>query len=196
MDTDDDMIAFEGSSTRFGRFLAMRAGYLATAAGAALMGGGVALAFTLPAGTAAVSGPPAGSPGTMHIQILSTLADSGAPVPVMIYGPFAAYGTAELASVNGTTKATLMVGGGTIYVNGTDSGGGTEKLDPATCVFRTQGLGTYTIVGGTGKYRGITGHGTFTASVLGIGHAKSAHRCANPVAAQQVITASGPVKLP
>ena len=55
--------------------------------------------------------------------------------------------------------------------------------------------GTYTLSGGTGKYAGIRGHGTYHLSILGIG-ARSGGQCTThkpPVAWQQIIQASGPV---
>ena len=59
--------------------------------------------------------------------------------------------------------------------------------------------GTHIITGGTGKYKGISGHGTYTVSVVGIGAKAKKGACsqtAPPVAQHQVVNASGPVKLP
>ena len=52
---------------------------------------------------------------------------------------------------------------------------------------------------GTGKYKGISGHGTYQVSVVGLGAKTKKGACsqtAPPVAQHQVVNASGPVKLP
>ena len=59
--------------------------------------------------------------------------------------------------------------------------------------------GTYKILGGTGKYKGISGHGTYQLSIVGVGAKTKKGACsqtAPPVAFHQVINGSGPVKLP
>ena len=57
--------------------------------------------------------------------------------------------------------------------------------------------GTYKLSGGTGQFAGISGGGKYQLSILGIG-ACSGAKCSKtkpPVAFQQIIKASGPVKL-
>lgn len=45
-----------------------------------------------------------------------------------------------------------------------------ESFDEARCIFRFTGVGTFTVTGGTGIYKGISGDGTFTVRGTGIGH--------------------------
>jgi hypothetical protein len=59
--------------------------------------------------------------------------------------------------------------------------------------------GTYKLLGGTGKYAGISGHGTYQISILGVGARNLKGACARskpPVAFELIIRASGPVSRP
>jgi hypothetical protein len=97
---------------------------------------------------------------------------------------------------SGNTVDTLVFPGGTYKVrHGT--GTGTQTLNPKTCLLRVNLHGTETTYGGTGKFRGISGHGTWQASVLAI-DARSAGKCSTtkvPLAFQEIITGSGLTKL-
>ena len=97
---------------------------------------------------------------------------------------------------SGNTVDTLVFPGGTYKVrHGT--GTGTQTLNPKTCLLRVNLHGTETTYGGTGKFRGISGHGTWQASVLAI-YARSAGKCSTakvPLAFQEIITGSGLTKL-
>ena len=58
--------------------------------------------------------------------------------------------------------------------------------------------GKYTVGHGTGKFAGISGHGTYHLSITALG-GKSGGKCSQskpPVAFQLIIKASGPVSLP
>ena len=69
--------------------------------------------------------------------------------------------------------------------------------DPRTCLNTVNQHGTYTLLGGTGKYAGISGHGTFRLHIL-IVAARSHGQCSQtepPVAFELLIRASGPVHL-
>ena len=73
----------------------------------------------------------------------------------------------------------------------------TSEISPKTCLLRVNLRGTDTPFGGTGKFRGINGHGTWQASVLAI-YALSAGKCSTtrvPLAFQEIITGSGLTKL-
>jgi hypothetical protein len=70
--------------------------------------------------------------------------------------------------------------------------------DPSTCLSTGSSNGNYTLSGGTGKYRRISGSGHYTLNIVEI-QAKVNGACSQsrpPVAFQQVITASGPASLP
>ena len=97
---------------------------------------------------------------------------------------------------SGNTVDTLVFPGGT-YKTRHGTGTGTQTLNPKTCLLRVSLHGTDTTYGGTGKFRGISGTGTWQASVLAI-FPRSAGKCATsrvPLAFQQIITGSGRTKL-
>ena len=71
------------------------------------------------------------------------------------------------------------------------------RFSPRTCLAMISQPGTYKITGGTGKYAGITGHGTYHLSFTFIA-ARAAGKCsasAPPVAQQELLRLSGPVHL-
>lgn len=97
---------------------------------------------------------------------------------------------------SGNTVDTLVFPGGT-YKTRHGTGTGTQTLNPKTCLLRVNVHGTDTTFGGTGKFRGISGTGTWQASVLAI-YARSAGKCSTtrvPLAFQEIITGSGLTKL-
>jgi hypothetical protein len=70
---------------------------------------------------------------------------------------------------------------------------GTQTLNPKTCLVTATQTGTYTI-NGTGSYTGITGHGTYQATVLAIAARNAQSKCSAtlpPAAWQQVIKPPG-----
>lgn len=73
-----------------------------------------------------------------------------------------------------------------------------QTLNSRTCLFTISESGTYKIGGGTGKYAGISGSGTYVASVLAVFARNSKGKClsnAAPPTFQLVINGHGPVKL-
>jgi hypothetical protein len=97
---------------------------------------------------------------------------------------------------SGNTVDTLVFPGGT-YKDRHGTGTGTQTLNAKTCLLRVNLHGTDTPFDGTGKFRGISGHGTWQASVLAI-YARSAGKCSTtkvPLAFQEIITGSGLTKL-
>jgi hypothetical protein len=97
---------------------------------------------------------------------------------------------------SGNTVDTLVFPVGTYKVrHGT--GTGTQTLNPKTCLLRVNLHGTDSVFGGTGKFRGISGDGTWQASALAV-YPRSAGKCATtkvPLAFQEIITGSGLTKL-
>jgi hypothetical protein len=146
------------------------------------------------AATASVAGqtvPAGASPsarGSMHFQMMTT-SGTATTIPVIAWGLFTAAGTDhEKGGIH-----TLAFPGGTFQL----------RYSPIpiagsypSCLFANTDGGTYTLSGGTGKYRGISGSGHFTLNIVEL-YAKGNGYCSNRlVAYQQVITASGTAKLP
>jgi hypothetical protein len=156
----------------------------------AAAGGLAAAAAIAAAPIAAASAAPAAS-GTEHFQIMTTSATAN-KVGVITFGLFTAVGV----DIQGQNVDTFKLPGGSFKV-AHSSGTGSQRLDPATCLFRLSLHGTYTIGHGAGRYARISGHGTYQLSIIGLG-AKVHGRCsqsAPPIAFQQVIDALGPVRL-
>jgi hypothetical protein len=177
--------------TAFTAFTAGKRAAVATMAGAAAAAV-VGLASPAGASPVAVRGP-AVVTGTEHFQMTTTSGTASAS-PLIAYGVFT---TPGVDHESGGATATFVFPGGTVKVRHS-SGTGPQSFNPKTCLFQVTLHGTYTLTGGTGKYKGISGHGTYTLAILGIG-AKSKGACSQtlpPVAWQQQIKASGPVRLP
>ena len=145
------------------------------------------------AGVAAASTHSGGATGTEHFQGMSTSATSST-FSVIAYGVFTGAAVDHQVSNN----VDLFV-----FPNGTfrvhhSNGTGPQTFNPKTCLLTIDQHGTYRLYGGTGKYAGIRGHGTFRLNILAIG-ARSHGKCTQskpPVAFHQLINASGPVSLP
>jgi hypothetical protein len=131
--------------------------------------------------------------GTEHFQIMTT-SGTATKLGLIIYGLF----TAEGVDHEGTPTATFSTADGTFEVKHS-SPAGPQRLNPKTCLSSDNGHGTYTIMDGTGAYKGITGHGNYTVTVLDIQPKTKSGGCdenAAPTAFQQVIDGNGPITLP
>jgi hypothetical protein len=151
-----------------------------SAATVAMLGGGAALASPAPAAS-----------GTEHLQLMSTSATSN-KASIVVTGVFTAGGV----DVQGNKSDTVKFGNGSFKI-AHSNGTGTQKFNPTTCLMTIRLHGTYKISDGTGKYKGISGHGTYRLSILGVGarvHGKCSQK-APPTVFQQLINASGPVHL-
>jgi hypothetical protein len=129
--------------------------------------------------------------GTEHFQIVSGSATEH-QADVIATGMFNAGG----ADITGSTTDTFRFPGGTFRVTHSP-GHGTHSFDPRTCLVTISSRGTITLGHGTGRYAGISGHGTYTLSILEIA-ARSNSTCSptnRPVAFQQIIQAQGQVNL-
>jgi hypothetical protein len=130
--------------------------------------------------------------GTENVQVMSTSTTSST-ASAIAYGVFTGSGTAQLGSAR---VGTLVFPGGAISLSH-HPGKGTTHLDPQTCLTIISQPGTYKIVGGTGAYAQITGHGTYQLSFLFIG-ARTGGKCSTtkpPAAQQELLRLSGPVHL-
>jgi hypothetical protein len=149
-----------------------------------------------------VAGPAGASPaspvtaaavtGTEHFQIMTT-SGTATTASTIAWGVFTAAGVSHM----GNTIDTIVFPGGSVRVKH-PGGGGPGTFNPKTCLFTVNVRDPYTILGGTGKYKGITGHGTALVSIVGLGAKTKKGACsqtAPPVAFHQVINASGPAKL-
>jgi hypothetical protein len=186
----------------FTGFTGIKRGAVAAVSGAAAAAA-AGLVMAGPAGaTPAGASPASASPGaassvaavsgTEHLQIMTT-SGTATTASVIVWGPFTAAGVDHV----GNTVDTLVLPGGTVKVRH-PGGGGPGTFNPKTCLLTVNEKAAFTIVGGTGRYKGIKGHGTAVVSVVALG-AKVKGSCSQtvpPVAFHQVINGSGPVTLP
>jgi hypothetical protein len=127
-----------------------------------------------------------------NIQLMTTSATSNNLEAI----EFGSVYTGAGVDHSGNNVDTLVFPGGT-YKTRHGSGTGTQSLNPKTCLLTVNLHGTDTTFGGTGKFRGISGTGTWQASVLAV-YARSAGKCSTtkvPLAFQEIITGSGLTKL-
>ena len=164
---------------------------LMAAAGSMLAAGAIALSGIV-AAAAAPHAARSGATGIERFQAMST-DPTGAKTTVIARGVFTAGGV-DITTSN--TTDTFKFPNGTIRVRHSEPVG-PANFNPRTCLFTVHQHGTYRLVGGTGKYAGISGHGTFKVDVLLVA-ARSHGKCSDtkpPVAYEQLIRASGPVHL-
>jgi hypothetical protein len=157
---------------------------LAAAAAASLAVTGVSTASASPGTHRVVS-------GTEYIQIMSASTTPG-PASAIAQGVF---GAAGLAYLGDARLGRIVFPGGTITISH-EAGRGTSHFYPGACLSVVSQPGTYRIVGGTGKYAGISGHGTYQLS-LEIVAARSHGACSPgkpPVAQQELLRLSGPLR--
>ena len=134
----------------------------------------------------------ANASGTEQFQLMSTSGTSST-ASIIARGVFTAGGVDHQGSKN---VDTFVFPGGSFKVTHSN-GTGPQTFNPKTCLLTVNQHGTYTLSGGTGAYAGISGSGKYQLSILGIG-ARSGGKCSKtkpPVAFQQIIKASGSVKL-
>jgi hypothetical protein len=159
----------------------------AAAAAAAIAATGVTAASASPATPAAAS-------GTEYVQIMSTgSSGSSGPASAIARGVFTAAGQARLGDAR---IGTITFAGGTIVLSH-HAGRGSSHFDPRGCLSVVSQSGTYQIVRGTGRYAGISGHGTYQLS-LEIVAARVHGACSSarpPVPQQELLRLSGPVRM-
>ena len=153
-----------------------------------------AAAITVTAGVTAASAAPTAShaaSGTEYIQVMSTSVTPG-PASAIARGVFAAAGQARLGDAK---YATITFPGGTIVLSHHPVKG-SSRFYPAGCLSVISQSGSYRIVHGTGRYAGISGHGTYQLS-LEIVAARASGRCSSarpPLGQQELVRLSGPVR--
>jgi hypothetical protein len=127
---------------------------------------------------------------TVHFQEMTT-ANSPRHSTVIATGGFTAGGT---DTVTGNLTDTFNFPGGTFKITHS-KGHGSQSFDPHSCLFQLRQRGTYTLSNGTGQFAGISGHGRYLVTVLGVSK-KANGKCARqPIAIEQEIQAHGPAHL-
>lgn len=151
----------------------------------------VAAAATGAAGLTAAGASTASKTGTEHFQLMSTSATSN-KASFIATGVFTAGGV----DTQGNVDHVKLPGGGFVITHKQKKG--SQHFSTKTCLGVVTSTGTYKLGKGTGKYTGISGHGTYSLRILFVGARTAAGKCSKnkaPVTFQQLITASGPVTL-
>jgi hypothetical protein len=135
------------------------------------------------------------SPGVRpdeHLRIMSTKAHS-LRLSVIATGAVTAGGYDKPAR----TIDTIVLPGGTFtFTHLSTSFTGTAN--PRTCLITETDKGTFTLGGGTGKYAGIHGSGTYVTSIVAVAAKNHAGQCKHvqaPHTFQGTTTASGTVRM-
>jgi hypothetical protein len=129
--------------------------------------------------------------GTEYIQVMSASTTPG-PASAIARGVFTAAGQARVSEAR---TGTIVFPGGTIVLNHR-AAHGSSHFYPAGCLSVISQSGSYQIVRGTGRYAGISGHGSYQLSVE-IVAARVHGGCSPakpPVAQQELLRLAGPVR--
>jgi len=146
--------------------------------------------------TAASAAPVTGqaASGTEYVQIMSASATGpSGPASAIARGVFTAAGQARLGDAR---DGTIAFPGGTIVLSHRP-GKTSAHFYPAGCLSVISQSGSYRIVRGTGRYAGISGHGTYQLSLEMVA-ARARGACSSakpPVAQQELLRLSGPARL-
>jgi hypothetical protein len=169
---------------RYYKKLAAAASVIVTAGAVAVSG--LAAASASPAVTPAVS-------GTEHFQLMTTSPTSNRSTIIGRGSVFTAGGV----DIAGNTTDTVKFPGGTFKIRHSP-GKGPQSFNPRTCLLTINQHGTYRLGHGTGKFKGISGHGRYHLLILAIAARNARGKCSQtkpPRVWQQVIQAQGPVTL-
>ena len=153
-----------------------------------------AAAITVTAGVTTASAAPTAShtaSGTEYIQVMSASVTPG-PASAIARGVFAAAGQVRLGDAK---DSTITFPGGTVVLSHRPAAN-SSRFYPEGCLSVVSQTGSYRIVRGTGRYAGISGHGTYQLS-LEIVAARSHGDCSSskpPVAQQELLRLSGPLR--
>jgi hypothetical protein len=170
------------------------------AALAAMVAAAVAtvVGLAVPAGASPMAVRPAAVTGAEHLQAMST-SGTATTQGVIAWGIFTNYGIDHENNSNAATSTDLFTfAGGSFKVTHTTKKQ-SQTVNAKACFYRYTASGIFKLSAGTGKYKGISGKGTFTLTGMGFGPKTKSGACnenANPVVAQQVIDANGTVTLP
>jgi hypothetical protein len=148
--------------------------------------GGVAAASASPTVVPSVS-------GTQHFQLMTTSATSNR-ASIIAHG---AVFTAGGVDIQGNKTDLVKFPGGTFRIRHS-AGRGPQHFNPRTCLIQISQHGTYRLFHGTGRFKGISGHGKYHFTILAVGARNAKGQCSQtkpPTAFQQIITAQGPAHL-
>jgi hypothetical protein len=132
---------------------------------------------------------------TERFSFADTSTSGGPPVwSVIATGDFIAGGTATL---NSKGDLTLRLSAGTITFHTAKENKNVSKIQTATACSQTQSSpSAYTIAGGTGAYKGISGSGRATLNNTFVEQVVNGDCSSAFAAVQSLITGSGSVSLP
>ena len=139
-----------------------------------------------------VAGRPSGPPPAPNTSRSCRRRGHG-PASAIARGVFTAAGQARVGDARG---GTIAFGGGTIVLSHRPAKS-SSHFYPAGCLSLISQSGSYQIVRGTGRYAGISGHGTYQLS-LEIVAARVHGGCSSakpPVAQQELLRLAGPVRM-
>jgi hypothetical protein len=171
----------------------------------AMLGAVVAtvVGLAVPAGASPITARPTTVTGAEHFQVMSTATNNSPNSPLIAWGVFTGAGVdREISSNAAGTKGvdTFIFSNGKFTVKHTAK---TQKqsFNAKTCFYAFSETGVFTLSGGTGKYKGISGSGKFALSVVGIGPKLKSGACnpnqnARSIANQQEIVGNASVRLP
>ncbi len=208
----------DNSSKQAGAVMKTRSKILVGTGAVALAGLGVGLGLAWPLTSSGFSGTETFS-GIKNLTAAQTSAQNFVPtIPLTASGPFSDTGSIYLTpgsgkDGNGPGTATIKLANGDLNVHHAASlpaNAQPVQLPGSSCTFSVTQKTGYTVVGGTGKYAGATGHGVatvtfnFTLPRLPIhsGHITSSDgacdtsNSAMPLGGQVVFSAVGPVTAP
>jgi hypothetical protein len=155
-----------------------------------------ALAVTLAACSSGSSHASGTETYTATTSSMQAIASQNGKAPVTAHGAFTDKGTITLGS--GTTSVLVFPDGKIHVSHGTQTP--RQSVNTSTChaLVKFSAI-PYTITGGTGKFKGISGHGTANITIdATLPHASNG-KCdtspkAVPTGAHEVFVATGPVK--
>lgn len=157
------------------------------AAAGAVAAGGIGLGAS-----AAFAHPQTAGKSVEHIAIGGTESDQS----VVLWGPVSTGGK----DISHGQYDLLKLPGGTLRINHPDKQSHyRQHVDKRTCHYSATITGKYTITKGTGRYRGVTGHGSYHASIQAIAKRAKSGACDErkaPVANVFSVSGHGPVALP
>lgn len=143
--------------------------------------------------TASASSATPATSGTEHFSLMTTQ-PSASKYVIIAHGVFTAGGV----DISGSSTDTAKFGNGSFKIHhGAKVKIVKEQFNPNTCLEEFIAKAKFTLGGGTGAYKGISGSGTATITDLGIAK-QSNGKCnqnANPAHNEETINATGHVKL-
>lgn len=145
------------------------------------------------AASAATATPAKALRGAEHFSIVTTSSNIPVDESFIATGAFTAAGRDDAGPK--MDRITLAGGGFTLH----HSGRVRTSFDAGSCLLVENGSGAFTVGGGRGRYKGVTGTGKYVLSVRAVFPKNSKGRCSttgDPIAIQYAVSANGHVVLP